>query len=79
MRRTLLSVDVPPGIRLAKENRPAIFRTRRERRRALNLTLYVYFCAFPLISCIFSCYFLHNCSIFYVLQGVNSLAGVNRV
>ena len=80
MRRTLLSVGVQAGeLRFAKENRPAIFRTRQERRRALNLTPYVYFYAFSLISCIFSCYFLHNCSIFYILQGVNSLAGVNRV
>ena len=51
----------------------------RERRRALNLTPYVYFYAFSSIPCIFSCYFLYNCPIFYVLQGVNSLAGVNRV
>ena len=120
MRRTLLSVGVQAGgLRFAKENRPAIFRTRRflsppnssvslpksggkpekrlavrqvffwcvrrgsnpdrERRRALNLTPYVYFYAFSSISCIFLCYFLHNCPIFSILQGVKYLAGVNRV
>ena len=51
----------------------------RERRRELKLTPYVYFYAFSLISCIFLCFLLHNCSIFYVLQGVNSLAGVKGV
>ena len=80
MRITLLSVGVEAGgLRFAKENRPAIFRTRREHRRALNLAPYVYFYAFSLISCIFPCYFLYNCPIFYFLHGVKSLAGVKGV
>ena len=80
MRRTLLSVGVPAGASLRERKSPGDFpNPDQERRRALNLTPYVYFYAFSLISCIFSCYFLHNCSIFYILQGVNSLAGVNRV
>ena len=80
MRRTLLSVGVSAGASLRERKSPGDFpNPDRERRRALNLTLYVYFYAFSLISCIFLCYFLHNFSIFYILQGVKYLAGVNRV
>lgn len=69
-----------PGASLRERKSPGDFpNPDRERRRALNLTPYVYFYAFSSIPCIFSCYFLHNCPIFYILQGVNSLAGVNRV
>ncbi len=81
MRRTLLSVCVEAGGASLRERKsPGDFpNPDRERRRALNLTPYVYFYAFSSIPCIFSYYFLHNCPIFYILQGVNSLAGVNRV
>ena len=80
MRRTLLSVGVSAGASLRERKSTSDFpNPDRERRRALNLTPYVYFYAFSLISCIFLCYFLYNCSIFYILQGVKYLAGVNRV
>ena len=81
MRRTLLSVGVQTGGASLRERKsPGNFpNPDQERRRALNLTPYVYFYAFSSISCIFLCYFLHNCSIFYILQGVNSFAGVKRV
>ncbi len=80
MRRTLLSVGVSAGASLRERKSPGDFpNPDRERRRALNLAPYVYFYAFSLISCIFPCYFLYNCPIFYFLHGVKSLAGVKGV
>ncbi len=80
MRRTLLSVCVQAGGASLRERKsPGDFpNPDRERRRALNLTLYVYFYAFSLISCIFLCYLLYNCSIFYVLHGVKSLSRIEN-